>query len=92
MNAFISLVVLVLYPFIAIRRYFEYKYTKPKLAQDLLRSVLLGILSFLMAYFTVRLYLSLISIMCGVTAFIVFFEGMYLFAMINLKLRNETPA
>ena len=50
MNALISLVLLVLYPFIAIRRYFEYKYTQPEEARKIIQIGAGGFIGLLLIY------------------------------------------
>lgn len=93
MNALISLIMLVLYPFVAVRRYFEYKYTQTKEAHKIIQigsGGLVGLLLICVAFS--RLPVSLIQFVLVYIGSGLYFFCMSAFVRINYRLRGETPA
>lgn len=93
MNAFISLIVLVLYPFIAIRRYFEYKYTQPEEAHKIIQIGSGGLIGLLLIYIAFsELHVGLFQFMLVYIGTGFYFLCMNGFMRVNYRLRGETPA
>ncbi len=92
-NACISAIVLVLYPFIAVRRYFEYKYTQPEEARKIIQIGAGGLIGFLLIYVAFsRFHPSLFQFVLIYIGAGFYFMCMPAFVRVNYRLRGETPA
>ena len=93
MDKFISVIVLFLYPFLTVRRYHEYKYTRPVEARKIIQIGGAGLICFLLvciAFF--KLSLGLFQFALVFFASCSYFLLMSAYVKINFLLRDETPA